>query len=178
MAIVCANSSLISVPQATYIVILLWFVLQILPSHVDVWLARCRTSTELGGWQFACLCMDRSEGRRMTRSRWRGCESLQEMKVRFASTLLPPSSSLLPSLYRVAIEYHTLGPFTIWTTFKIAEYRIQNTKLYWPFLQTSQPVSEISCRHNCTRWCMYKYTHTHWVGVIRWGRRVWGEKQH
>ena len=96
----------------------------------------------------------------MTRSRWRGCESLQEMKVRFASTLLPSSSSLLPSLYRVAIEYHTLGLFTIWTTFKIAEYRIQNTKLYWPFLQTSQPVSEISCRHNCTRWCMYKYTHT------------------
>ena len=168
MAILCANSSLISVPQATYIVIFLWFALQILPTHVEVRLARCRTSTELGGWQFSgmeppSLCMDRSEGRRMTRSRWRGCESLQEMKVRFASTLLPPSSfsSLLPSLYRVAIEYHTLAPFTIWTTFKIIWHRIENTKLYWLFLLTLQPVSEICCRHNCTRWCMCTRTHTH-----------------
>ena len=57
---------------------------------------------------------------RMTRSRWRGCESLQEMKVRFAPTLLP----LCCRHYHAGREYHTLGLINHNLDFKISGYRI------------------------------------------------------
>ena len=62
------------------------------------------------------------KGRRMTRSRWRGCESLQEMKVRFASTLLPSFS--LPRRHRIphSRPFHNLD--------YIQNSRIQNTNLF------------------------------------------------
>ena len=88
-------------------------------------------------------------------SRWRGCESLQEMKVRFASTLLPSFS--LPRRHRIphSRPFHNLD--------YIQNIRKQNTKLYW---LSYQFYNQCSVKYvNCTTRLdgAHTHTHKHWV---------------